>query len=119
MTKGIPGPPPETGGAEDTLAVEEGEFLQNRPPEPPELTTAKYQHALDIIQIRRTFMRGVRHVCYVLPFLGLAMLIVWLWHILLPDPLRWLKADEVNHLQALLFSGAISALATAIATKKI
>ncbi|MGA8613998.1 MAG: hypothetical protein WB760_20460 [Xanthobacteraceae bacterium] len=64
-------------------------------------------------------MRGVRHVCYVLPFLGLAMLVVWMWHLLAPESYRWLSAGEIDHLQALLFSGAISALATAIATKKI
>jgi cobalamin synthase len=119
VTANIPGPPPEDGGGGDSLAIEEGEFLQNRPPEPPELTTAKFQYAIDIIRIRRAFMSGVRHVCYVLPFLGLIMLGVWLWHILMPDQFRWLKGDEIGHLQALLFSGAISALATAIATKKI
>lgn len=115
----LPGPPPEQGGGEDQLAVEEGEFLRERPPEPPDLQAAKYKHALDIIEIRRTFMRGVRHVCYVLPFLGLAMLTVWLWHLLAPASWRWLPAEEVVHIQALLFSGAISALGTAIATKTI
>ena len=64
-------------------------------------------------------MKGVRHVAYVLPVLGLATLGVWLWDMLAPANWRWLSPEEIAHLQALLFSGAISALATAIATKKI
>ena len=47
------------------------------------------------------------------------MLIAWMWHVIMPDHWRWLTADEVNHLQALIFSGAISALVTAVATKVI
>jgi hypothetical protein len=119
VTTDIPGPPPETGDGEDRLAVEEGQFLQDHPSEPPELTEAKWQLALDIVAIRRTFMAGVRHVCYILPFLGLAMLVVWMWQLLMPASIRWLSDNEISHLQALLFSGAISALATAIATKSI
>jgi hypothetical protein len=116
--KEIPGPPTEGGDAKDSLAVEEGQFLEERP-EPPDLVAARRRHAVDIIEIRRAFMRGVRHVCYVLPFLGLIMLLVWMWHLLAPDSARWLAAEEIGHLQALLFSGAISALATAIATKAV
>jgi hypothetical protein len=47
------------------------------------------------------------------------MLLIWLDHIVAPPSWRWLSAEEVTHLQSLLFSGAISALATAIATKVI
>ena len=47
------------------------------------------------------------------------MLLIWLIHIVGPPWMRWLKPDEIVHLQSLLFSGAISALATAIATKAI
>ena len=100
------------------MAREESDFLSSREEE-PELAAARQKHMLDIIAIRRAFMRGVRHVAYVLPFLGFVMLLVWLWHLLAPDAYRWLGKDEIGHLQALLFSGAISALATAIATKKI
>jgi hypothetical protein len=112
----IPGPPPEQGA--DQQALEEEAFVEGRG-EAPELVEARRLHALDVIAIRRAFMRGVRHVAYVLPILGLAMLGVWLWHLLTPTPWRWLPVDEVSKLQALLFSGAVSALATAIATKKI
>jgi hypothetical protein len=100
------------------MARQESEFLGNRP-EPPELAAARRGHLIDVIKIRRAFMKGVRQVAYVLPFLGFIMLVVWLWHLLAPDSYRWLSADQISHLQALLFSGAISALATAIATKSI
>jgi hypothetical protein len=100
------------------MARQESEFLDTRP-ETPELAAARRGHLIDIIEIRRAFMRAVRKIAYVLPFIGLAMVLVWVWHMLAPAKGRWLTEAEINHLQALLFSGAISALATAIATKKI
>lgn len=112
----IPPPPPPGDGGEDDLAREESELLEERP-DPPELVAARRGHLLDVIAIRRAFMAGVRHVAYILPWLGFAMLSVWLWHLL--SPWRWLSDTEISHLQSLLFSGAISALATAIATKKV
>ena len=117
MSGTIPGPAPGEG-AEDEQAREESEFVSEKT-DPPALTEARHLHAIDVIAIRRTFMRGVRHVCYVLPFLGLTMLVIWLIHILAPNSWRWLPSEEIGHLQAFLFSGAISALATAIATKSI
>jgi hypothetical protein len=118
VTTDIPAPPPPPGGGEDQLAREENEFVEERP-DPPELVAARHGHLLDVIAIRRAFMRGVRVIAYIVPFLGLAMILVWLWHLLLPASYRWLSEGEINHLQSLLFSGAISALATAIATKKV
>jgi hypothetical protein len=117
VTNDIPGPAPGDG-VEDEQAREEAEFVQERI-EPPALVEARHLHAIDVISIRRTFMKGVRHVCYVLPLLGLAMLVVWVIHVLAPSGYRWLAPEEVSHLQTLLFSGAISALATAIATKTV
>jgi hypothetical protein len=40
------------------------------------------------------------------------MLLIWLDHIAGPQSWRWLSPEEINHLQSLLFSGAISAIAT-------
>lgn len=118
MNKEIPAPAPEPSGGDDDLAHEEREFLGAKP-EPPDLLEAQRLHLLDTIEIRRAFMRGLRYVAYVLPFLGFITLAVWLWHLLAPETWRWLTKEGIEHLQALLFSGAISALATAIATKKI
>lgn len=117
-TSNIPSPSTQDDPSENARALEEAKFLQDRP-DAPELVQARQKHALDIIQIRRAFMRGVRHVAYILPWMGLAMLAVWLWHVLASAHYRWLPIDEVRTLQTLLFSGAVSALATAIATKKI
>jgi hypothetical protein len=118
VTTDIPAPPPPEGDGEDELAREENEFVDERP-DAPELVAARRGHLLDVIAIRRAFMSGVRIIAYIVPFLGLAMILVWLWHLLLPPSYRWLSDAEINHLQSLLFSGAISALATAIATKKV
>jgi hypothetical protein len=118
VTKEIPAPAPQPAGGDDDLARKESEFLGAKAG-PPELVEAQRRHLIDVIEIRRAFMYSIRQVAYVLPFLGLVMLVVWLWHLLAPVGYRWLPTDEINHLQALLFSGSISALATAIATKKI
>jgi hypothetical protein len=114
----IPAPAPPSAGGDDEMARQESEFLDTRPVT-PELVAARRGHLLDIIEIRRAFMRAVRKIAFVLPFVGLAMILVWAWHMLAPINWRWLTDPEINHLQALLFSGAISALATAIATKKV
>lgn len=116
MTNEIPAPPPS--GAEDALAKEESVFLANKP-DPPALIAARHKYHLEIWAIKSAFMTAIRKVVFVLPFLGLIMIGVWLWHIIMPPNWRWLSAEEVNHLQALIFSGAISALATAIATKVV
>jgi hypothetical protein len=115
----IPGPPPPpSGDGGDATARQEQILLQNKPPVPA-LDEARHRYALALIEIKRSFLSGVRVVAYILPFLGLVMLGIWLIHIAAPESWRWLTVAEVNHLQGLLFSGAISALATAFATKII
>jgi hypothetical protein len=42
---------------------------------------------------------------------------IWAWHMLLPPCRRWLSHDEVEHLQSLLFSGALSAALTVLGKK--
>jgi hypothetical protein len=39
--------------------------------------------------------------------------VVWIWHVLMPTPWRWLAPDEITKLEIIFFSGSISALATA------
>jgi hypothetical protein len=114
----IPGPATPPGDGEDALAREEDHFLREKL-EPPALIEARHRTAIALLEIKHAFFRGIRIVCAVLPFVGFAMLLVWIWHIIAPDQARWLSTDEINHLQALIFSGAISALITAIATKAI
>jgi hypothetical protein len=98
VTQDIPAPPPPSGGGNgDDMARKESEFLDTRP-DTPELAEARRRHLLDIIEIRRAFMHAVRLIAYVLPFVGLAMVIVWVWHMLAPINLRWLTEPEINHL---------------------
>jgi hypothetical protein len=112
----IPGPPP--GGPEDDQALQEATFFQRRD-DPPELIAARTRYRIALVEIKHVFLKAVKIVVFLLPFVGFVMLLVWLDHIIGPQSWRWLSADEVNHLQSLLFSGAISALATAIATKNV
>jgi dienelactone hydrolase len=53
VIKKISGPSPETGAVGDSLTVQEVEFLERRPREPPQLITAEYRRPLDIISICR------------------------------------------------------------------
>ncbi len=46
-----------------------------------------------------------------------ALLVIWAIHILAPSDWRWLSKDEVEHVQALLFSGALSAALTLLGKK--
>jgi hypothetical protein len=114
----IPEPPPPSGEGGDDSARQEQTLLREKPLIPG-LDEARHRYAIALIEIKQAFLRGVRVVAFLLPFLGFAMLLVWVIHIAAPDSWRWLPPTEINHLQSLLFSGAISALATAIATKVI
>lgn len=40
--------------------------------------------------------------------------VVWAWHLLMPECRRFLAPEQVDRVQALLFSGSISALITAL-----
>lgn len=111
-------PPPEDGGDKDLRAREEGIMLSEKPVV-PDLGAAKLHYAHAIISIKMAFLAGCKVIGYVLPFIGFFMLLIWLDHIVGPSQTRWLSPEEVSHLQALLFSGAVSALATAIATKNV
>lgn len=111
-------PPPVGGNGSDDRAAEEQSLFEQRPPVPA-LADHKAQYLIDLILIKRAFLASVRGVCYVLPWLAFSMLLIWLVHIVGPASIRWLSADEVGHLQTLMFSGALSALGTAIATKQI
>ncbi len=110
--------PPAAPEAEDSLSRKELDYL-SKMPAAPGLVEERQGYQADVIKIKRSFLRGARHVAYVVPFFGLGMVAVWLWHVTASVSYRWLSADEINHLQSLIFSGAISALVTAIATKAI
>jgi hypothetical protein len=42
---------------------------------------------------------------------------IWADHVLMPKQMRWLSPDEVNHVQSLLFSSALSAALTLLGKK--
>lgn len=113
----IPSPPPEKPGGDDS-ARREGRVYQSGDV-PPDLIEAKHDLTRHLIKIREKFLQGVKHIAYFVPWAILVMVLVWLWHIIGPPSARWLDKDEISHVQSLLFSGAISALATVIATKTL
>jgi hypothetical protein len=113
----IPPPPTDSGGG-DGQASEEQALFANRLGA-PSLVVARTDYVHDIIRVKRAFLRGLRHVSYLLPWVVFAMFMIWLDHIVGLQTMRWLTPDEVSHLQTLLFSGAVSALGTAIAAKTI
>jgi len=113
----IPPPPSDNGGG-DGRAEEERLLLAERSPV-PDLAPEKLRYAKAVIGIKIAFVAGLRTICYLLPWVAFGMLMVWLDHVIGPQSTRWLLPEEVSHLQALLFSGAISALATALATKHV
>jgi hypothetical protein len=102
----------------DDLARREEEFISQRG-EPPELIEERRKALLALLKIRQSFLASAKIVAGLLPFLLFGLILVWLWHLAAPPQWRWLSADEIGHLQSLIFSGAVSALATAIATKAI
>lgn len=50
-------------------------------------------------------------------FLLIATVSVWAWHLVVPPCLRWLSKEELDHIQSLLFSGALSAAITLLGKK--
>lgn len=42
----------------------------------------------------------------------ISFIVVWGWHVLVPAGLRWLTVDDVDQIQSILFSGALSATIT-------
>lgn len=64
----------------------------------------------------------VAHWCIIaLIILGVlivgSMAVTWVLHLILPIDKRWLSAEEIDHIQALLFSGALSAAITLMGRK--
>lgn len=69
-----------------------------------ELSQARHSNALAIHKtIRFLIPAGL-----VVGFLGfLALSIVYILHLTLPDDRRWLLADEVQHIHSMIFSGVV------------
>lgn len=69
--------------------------------------------------------QGVKQVAYYVLCAGVVVGVlaitaiagVWLWHIL--TPWRWLSPDEIDHVQSILLSGALSAAITLLGSKVI
>ena len=92
----------------ERVAVEAGEGL---------LTVEGYadeQRIIRGVRLRDAVHWGARTFVRFAVILVVAAVAIWAWHILAPAESRWLSADEVRVLQTILFSGAISALATAL-----
>ena len=111
--------PEEIGFEADKLAEQELAAVNKA----EELTAvegrAKRLRILRGIELRKVIHNVVRGFVYFAAGLLAVAVAVWIWHILAPTELRWLSADEISRLQAMLFSGSISALVTASARTAI
>lgn len=110
-------PFPEADVGDDALAREEAEAFATRS-SPPELdeqvrrrTLLRWQGLEDMIA------RCVKGLLVVVSVLLASAVSVWVLHLLLPSRLRWLVQEDVEALQTILLSGALSALATAAAIR--
>jgi hypothetical protein len=68
--------------------------------------------------LRHCFFYSVGILIILGAFLLGAALAIWGFHLLAPQSWRWLSPIELEKLQVLIFSGAVSALATVV-TKRV
>lgn len=112
----IPGPPEPPDGGGDSLARRELEFLTAKP-EIPELAESERRKILELIKVREVLFWGMRWFIRSAVIFLIGAIFVWWWHLIGPSGYRWLAKEEVTNLQAIISSGAIAALVTAIGKK--
>jgi hypothetical protein len=71
-------------------------------------------YLLEIMSLRRALFWGVRWFIRVAALLLIGAIVIWWWHLIGPTSGRWLEKEEIDHLQALISSGAIASLVTAM-----
>ena len=112
----IPLPPPADAGGSDSdslsLARKEDAYLKTA------LDSLDSWAANNKIRrdeyLRNTFFLGVRILVLLTVFLFGATMSVFVWHLIGPHDYRWLTPTEIEKVQVLVFSGAVSSLATVI-----
>lgn len=110
----VPAPPPE-GGAADSKAQKEADFVQNKS-EPSEDWDewARTSRIRRDELLRRIFFYAVAGLMILAAILLAITAAVWVLHLIGPNCWRWLQPNEVEKLQVILFSGGVSSLATLI-----
>jgi hypothetical protein len=109
--------PPANGGADDSFARKEADFLQGK-----RQNLAGWAEENQIKRdemLRHCFFYAVAALIVLAALLFAATLCIWAWHLAAPDNFRWLSKEELDKLQVLVFSGAASSLATVIGKRVI
>ena len=108
--------------------------IPNEPIPPPDVDSAASKEQQAILSFsyeddakRRHHKRdqGIKDIAYYatcgLVTVGVAIIgvssLIWAWHLLMPPPWRWLQPADIEKLQGLLFSGALSAALTLLGRK--
>jgi hypothetical protein len=110
----IPAPPPEGGPDGDKMAQQEKRFVLDRPDAPDLLHRQRL-----IAELRTVLYWGVRMLVVIGALLVASLIVIWGWHIGAPAKWRWLTVEDLHALQTVIFSGAVSALITSVASKAI
>lgn len=110
----IPTPAPQPNASDDSLAKQEAEYFTARPEVAPLAEQSKRQLALEIMDLRKVMFWGARLFARAAFFLLILAVVTWWWHLIGWKGWRWLEQEEIDHLQALITSGAVGALITAV-----
>lgn len=102
-------PEPSDDRAQDELA-----FYTSRSPAPPELPESRRRYLKDLMDLRSALFWGARVFTRIVIILLIGAVATWWWHLIGPKGARWLEPEEVENLQALISSGAVAALVTAM-----
>lgn len=108
----VPPPPPANGGADDSFARKEADFLSRKGESLTSWAAANKIRRDEFL--RHCFFYGVSVLIILAAVLFGSTLCIWVWHLVAPDKWRWLSASELEKVQVLVFSGAASSLATVL-----
>lgn len=111
----IPAPPPDTGES-DSRAREEEAAVQTRTRGLLSDWTerAKTNQIKRDEMLRHCFFGAVAIIIIAAALILLCAMLIWSWHLMTPDRYHWLDTDQLEKLQTVVFSGAVSSLATMI-----
>lgn len=105
----IPSPELDEGWETDVLSSKEEEYW----PEYDEISAQKKATALAIHRVFGWIIPTAISLAFIFFIVVLA---VYVAHLLMPDQMRWLTPDEIQHIHSMLFSGVVGG-AIAVAAK--
>ena len=110
-------PDPPLFDDDDELARAELAFMQQR----PDVSGIAQENQRDLlrqmINVRACVFGVAKFAIWVFGLAMIAAVLVWFWHLVGFQIWRWLTADEIEQLQVIISSAAVSALATAAARR--